>query len=258
MSRFQHLEFGGSGASGTPAGPAPAKDETHFLAEARRHLERAEFETALRRYGRALEENPASSAAWAGQACMLLEMDQVAEASAWADRGLERLPDDPALLAAKARALARSGELDAALAFSDTALASGGLNADLWLARAEVLMARGDRQADYCVDQALAVAERDWLVAWQAARRRAQHRQFAAALRLVQFAIAVDAGRFVVWVLKAECEQALGQRDAARDSYVQALALEPESGAAQAGLVALRDAGWSRRVGDVWRRLRGA
>lgn len=258
MSRFRHLEFGGSGASGTPAGPAPAKDEAHFLAEARRHWERAEFEKALRRYGRALEENPSSSAAWVGQAHMLLEMDQVAEASAWADRGLERLPEDPGLLAAKARALARLGELDAALAFSDSAMASGGATSDRWLARAEVLMARGDRQAEYCVDQALALAERDWLVSWQAARIRSHHRQFAAALRLLQFAISLDAGRFVVWQQKAECERALGQRNEARDSFTQALDLEPDCGAAQAGLIALRDASWSRRVADFWRRRRSA
>ncbi len=118
-------------------------------------------------------------------------------------------------------------------------------------------MARGDRQAEYCVDQALELAARDWLVAWQAARLRWHYRQFAAALRLLQFAVSLDAGRFVVWQQKAECELALGQRDAARDSFTQALALEPDCGAAQTGLVALRDPDWSRRVRDLWRRIRG-
>lgn len=258
MSRFSHLEFGGTTGPRPSSNATPAKDEAHYLAEARRWLERGEFEPSLRLYARALEENPRSAAAWAGQTRMLIELGQLREANAWADKALEVHPGDPEILSAKAMALGRSGEWEAALAFSDAAIGEQTVSPYAWLARADVLLGRGDRQVDYCLDKAITLAARDWLVTWLAARVRMFHHQFAGALKLLQQAVALDAGRFVVWLQMAECEVALGYLDAARTSFRQALDLEPDNGVAQEGLRGLTRPTWGRRMQGFWRRLRGS
>ena len=49
---------------------------------------------------------------------MLVELGEYQEAKLWADKAIEKFPGDPELLAAKAVALARSGDLQGALALT--------------------------------------------------------------------------------------------------------------------------------------------
>lgn len=254
MSRFSNLEFDGHDESELRSGEEVAKDEAHYLGEAQRAFERADFEGGLRCYARALEENPKSTTAWAGQVRMLIELREYREAKAWADKALEQHPNHGDLLAAKAVALGRLGDLDEALAFSDAAIEERGASPYLWLARADVLLARGERRAEYCLDKAIALAPRDWFIGWLAARVRMFYRQFALALTLLRQAIEWDTGRWVVWVDRGECEAALGQAEPARRSYRQALDLHPGCQAAQAGLNRLASWGLGRRLAGWWQR----
>ena len=161
------------------------------------------------------------------------------------------------MLAGKAVALARLGELDEAIAFSDAAVEERGNTPYIWLARADVLLARGERRADYCFDKALGLAPRHWFVAWLAARVQQFHRQFAAALKLLQEAVSWDAGQFVLWLQLGQCEAALGWVENARHSFRQALHLNPDCQAAHTGLNRLRSAGLGARFAGFWRRLTG-
>jgi Flp pilus assembly protein TadD len=50
---------------------------------------------------------PAQPGRWTGQVRMLIELKEFHEAKLWADKALEKFPNEPELLAAKAVALAR-------------------------------------------------------------------------------------------------------------------------------------------------------
>src|SRR6185436_12108099 len=122
-------------------------------------------ESALRLYSKVLEYDPLDTNAWTGQVRMLIELGEFREAKLWADKALERFPHHPELLAAKAVALGRSGDLQGALAFSDAAIEERGDTPYVWLARADVLLAREETRADYCLEEALLLAPRNWFVA---------------------------------------------------------------------------------------------
>src|SRR5271166_5398920 len=114
MSRFSNLEFGDQFEDQASEEKPLVKDEAYYLAEARTSFENGNFESALRLYSKVLEFNPQNTTAWSGQVRMLIELDEYREAKLWADKALERFPRDPELLAAKAVALARSGDLQGA------------------------------------------------------------------------------------------------------------------------------------------------
>ena len=173
----------------------------------------------MRLYSKVLEFNPQNAAAWTGQVRMLIELGEYREARLWADKALERFPREPELLAAKAVALGRSGDLQGALAFSDASIEERGDTPYVWLARGDVLLAREESRADYCFEKALLLAPRDWFVAWLAARIRYYYKQFALALKLLQQAVELNAGHFLLWLELGRCQQALGLVGPARHSF---------------------------------------
>ena len=126
MSRFENLELSGENEEQPRRHKALVKDEIYFLSEAQTAFENGQFETALRSYGKAIEFNATIAAAWTGQVRMLIELGEHKEAKLWADKALEHFPNEPELLAAKAVALARTGDLDGALIFSDTSIEERG------------------------------------------------------------------------------------------------------------------------------------
>lgn len=258
MSRFRNLEFEGQNQDDSLTPHEGVKDEAHYLAEALRAFEIADFEQGLRLFARALEENPKSTAAWTGQVRMLIELGEFREAKAWADKALESHPNHAELLAAKAVALGRLGDLDEALAFSDAAFEERGNSPYVWLARADVLLARNEKRAEYCFEKALGLAPNDWFVAWLAARVRIFYQQFAQALRILRDAIAQDSTRFVLWLERGNCELALGFTSAAQTSFRQTLELNPLCEPAHDGLRRANASGLGRRLAGLWRRLTGS
>src|SRR3989449_4519158 len=166
MSRFNNLEFGEEFEeqlqSQRPSGSQQrvVKDEGYYMAEAQNAFENGQFEETLRLYAKVLEFNPRNAAAWTGQVRMLIELDEFAEAKKWADKALERFPDEPELLAAKAVALARLGDFEAAIAYSDASIGERGETPYVWLARGDVQMAREEKRAGYCFEKAFTLAPR--------------------------------------------------------------------------------------------------
>src|SRR5437879_10158242 len=189
MSRFNSLEFGEQFDDQLPQQRELVKGEAFYMAEARAAFENANFEQGLRLYSKVLEFNPENASAWTGQVRMLIELGEFREAKLWADKALERFPHEPDLLATKAVALGRSGDLQGALSFSDASIEERGDTAYVWLARGDVLLAREEARADYCFQKALLVAPGDWFTLWLAARVRHYYEQFALALKLLQQAI---------------------------------------------------------------------
>ena len=252
MSRFGNLELGGE-SEDQPAQQEQqplSKDEAYYFGEARRAFENGDFEQALRYFSKVLEFNPENAAAWTAQVRMLIELEEFREAKLWADKALERFPQEPELLAAKAVALGRSGDLQGALAFSDASIEERGDTPYIWLARGDVMLARNEHRADYCFEKALLLAPRNWFVAWLAARIRSYYNQFVLALKLLQQAVEWNTGHFLLWLELGRCQQALGLVSIAEHSFVQARQLNPHCQEAGLALVELSQSG-------VWTRLRG-
>lgn len=249
MSRFSNLELGGESEDRSRQKPKTlVKDEAYYFSEAQSAFENGSFEPALRLYSKVLEFNPGNAAAWTAQVRMLIELQEFREARLWADKALERFPHEPELLAAKAVALARSGDLQGALAFSDNSIEERGDTPYVWLARGDVLLAREEPRADYCFEKALTLAPGDWFVAWLAARIRYFYKQFAMALKLLQQAAELKADHFLLWLELGQCQQALGLVSAARVSLAQAKQLNPRCHEASLALVRLSDAGMFARL----------
>lgn len=243
MSRFVNLELNGE-SDHEHRETRALKDESYFLAQATAALESAEWELALRQFGRVLEFNPANVFAWTGQVRMLIELGEYREACLWADKALERFPNHPELLAAKAVGLARSGDLQGALAFSDASIEERGDSPYVWLARGDVMLAREEPRADFCFDRALMLSQGSWLIAWLAARIRAFYRQFALAIKLLQQALALNATHFVLWLQLGEAQEALGITGPAAASFGQASQLNPSCTAARLGLTRVKNVGF--------------
>ncbi len=256
MSRFINLEFSdGSGNQLNPDGTTHVKDEAYFVAEARTAFENGRFEPALRLYSKVLEYNPKNAGAWTGQVRMLIELGEYREAKLWADKALERFPHEPDLLAAKAVALSRTGDLDGALSFSDAAIEERGDTPYVWLARGDVLLARSEQRADYCFEKALILAPRDWFTLWLAARIRLFYRQFVLALKLMQQAVELNPGNFILWLEQGHCQQALGLVGPAENSFTQARQLNPQCQEARQALHSMSQIGFFARLGGKWRGL---
>ncbi|MGZ8901812.1 MAG: tetratricopeptide repeat protein, partial [Limisphaerales bacterium] len=141
MSRFGNLEFESDHDASTSR-QHPLKDEEHFLAKAQEAFESGRFELALRMFARVIEFNAKLPSAWTGQVRMLIELGEFKEARVWADKALALFPEEGELLAAKGVALARLGDHAAAISYSDAAVESQMNTPYIWLARADVLLAR--------------------------------------------------------------------------------------------------------------------
>lgn len=227
MSRFGNLEFDSEDES-LSSRQLPLKDEDRFLAEAQSAFESGRFEVALRMFARVIEFNAKLPVAWTGQVRMLIELGEFEEARVWADKALDIFPEDGELLASKAVALARLGDLAGALSYSDSAVESQANTPYIWLARADVLLARKEKRADYCFERALMLANNHWLYLWLAARIHAFYRQFSRAMKMVQDALALDPSHAVLWLQAGQSQLALGLATQARNSFEQARELDPD------------------------------
>jgi tetratricopeptide (TPR) repeat protein len=254
MSRFGNLEFGDEARHGTET-PFQAKDEHYFLHEAVQAFHLGRFEQALRAYAKVLEFQPKHAVAWTGQARMLIELGEYREASLWADKALELFPREPDLLAAKAVALARCGDTQGAIVFSDASIEEHGESAYVWLARADVLLARKEKRADYCFDKALGKASHEWLIHWLAARILHFYKQSVKALKVLQQALILDTTQPLVWQELGRCQLALGMSAQSRISFQHALELDPTSPETQAALCNIGDSNIVSRIRGVWRQL---
>ncbi len=254
MSRFGHLEFDEE-FEGEFRRAESVSDEVYYLTGAQTAFEDADFEKALRWYAKVLEFNPDNVSAWVGQVRALIELGEFREARLWADKALERFPNEPELLAAKAVALGRSGFLEEAIAFSDAAVEQRGDTPYVWLARGDVLLARREQRADYCFDKALALAPDNWFITWLAARIRYYYKQFAAALKLLQQAIELNATHFMLWLELGQCQLELGLINAAERSFEQARQLNPGCAQARVGVTRAANIGLLGRLAGLWRRF---
>lgn len=254
ISRFANLELDEQSGA-VQQTQEESKSEAYYFKQAQTAFEGGFFEQALRAFAKVLEFNLQNAGAWTGQVRMLIELEEFREAKLWADKALERFPRVPELLAAKAVALARTGDLRAALAFSDASFEERGDTPYIWLARADVMLARRETSAAYCFERAHLLAPDDWVIHWIASRIQFYYRKFSLALKLAQQALVADAARSVIWLQIGLCQQELGMLSLAEGSYQQAIELDPNCQGAQIRLNRLQTAGWVPYLQGWWRRI---
>ncbi len=254
MSRFNSLEFGNNFDEPSQF-QSGIKDENFYMAEAKAAFESAQFEQALRAFAKVLEFNPKNAAAWTGQVRMLIELGESHEAKLWADKALEKFPNEPELLAAKAVALGRIGDLPAALAFSDASIEERGDTPYIWLARGDVLLARAEKRAEYCFQKAAVIAPGDWFVQWLASRIHSIYKKFSIALKYAQQALNINPGNAAVWVQTGQCQLALGLLVLAENSFTQARQLNPHCVEAAMGLNKISSVGVLSKLSSRFRQL---
>lgn len=183
MSRFKNLEFDQpqSAAAAEPKPPAePVRDEHFYLREADEARRQGLYENALRFYARALEFDKMLVPAWVGQVRMLIELAEYPEAITWSGKGLELFRDNPDLMAGKAQALARRGDVPNALPLSDGAVQKPGQSAYRWVVRGELMVAKRQRTDAYLFEKAV-LADPDWIVLLDVGRVYLQYNQPAKA-----------------------------------------------------------------------------
>ncbi len=245
MGRFSNLEFDGQKEPlrEEPAAAGELRDELHYLKLADTEFRRARFDKALRYYSRALEFNANVVAAWVGQAQMLVELGEFKEARLWCDKALEVHRDNPDVLSCKSIAVARQGDVDKALEFTDAALAQRGTSPLVWLARGEALLAARQSNGDHCLEKASSESKHGWFMQLRIARVYYAYRNYAQAMSWATKALKQEPAAPFVLHVTGDCQLALGFDSSAAHSYQQALSLDRDFDLSRIALDGLKNRG---------------
>jgi tetratricopeptide (TPR) repeat protein len=252
MGRFERLEFDAGIPRKERKEPTPIYDDDYYTAEGDRCFYRADYEGALLNYSRALRFNNDCERAWVGQVKALIELGELEEAVIWCDRGLQRFKNSPSLLACKGRAIARQGDFQRGMAYVDAALQEKGNDLPIvWLARADVLLARKSPMARFCLEKALELAPKSWQVSLEAAMICLQQSELLLALKYAQQAVELNRDHPFLWCVLGDAYRDSGQRQEAERCYRYALTLEHNFAPAKLRLKGLQSKGflgWLKRL----------
>jgi tetratricopeptide (TPR) repeat protein len=240
VTRFDRLEFDPlepTPAAWTPEA-APEHDERHWMKCADDERRQGHFENALRNYSRALELNRTLTGGWVGQVQMLVALGEYVEAELWARKALELFRNNGDLIAGRAHALARLGNVTDALPLSDLSFKQEGLGAYRWLVRGEIMVLRRESVDAHCFDKAVQL-DPDWLVLIEIAQIYRHHRRPAKALPPARKAVERAPTSAYCWYVQGLCERDMGIYAAAKRSFAQCLDVSPAYVEAKRALEAL-------------------
>lgn len=229
MGRFSNLEFdSGEERREENRQQETPRDEKYYTSMARDAFRDGRFENALRYYSRALEFDTHMAEAWLGQVQALIELDEAHEARVWADKGLEQFRNHAELLAAKGVACGRLGDLEKAMELSDAALEEKGSSAYRWRARGDVLLARNDRNEEFCFSKAMAAAGPG--DSWEPiaiGRVYLQYGKWAPAVRHLEMATDRNAQCAFAWSELGRGLERLGMAERSRRAFKNAKDIDP-------------------------------
>ena len=244
MSRFKNLEVD------PPPEPRPtgeserARDEQYYVAEADEARRNGYYENALRFFSRALEFDKTLILAWVGQIRMLVELQEYPEAVLWSTKALEMFRDNPELMAGKAQALGRQGDVPTALPLSDGALQKPGQSAYRWIVRGELMVATR-QQTDAYLFQKAVLADPDWLVPLEIARVFLFYDKPTKAVPWAKRAVQQAPSSPYTSLVEGICHARAKNTPLARKCFERCLELVPNHRDAQSELEKLGAGGWS-------------
>lgn len=256
MGRFDKLEFKATQSESEHiADQKIVRKEVAWQEQAIEERRCGHYESALRLYSRALDDDKSLVNCWLGQVQMLVLLDEAVEAELWSRKALELFPGNGDLMAGRAQAVRRSGDTPQALGLSDGSLKGAGQSAYRWMVRGE-LMASTKRDTDrHCFDKATQL-DRDWLVPLEIAGIYMELGNPSRALERIRVAVEQAPDHCYPWYYQGKVEQALGFDAAAARSWQHCLDISPGHIDAQQGLHALQNGGWT--LSRTWRRLFGS
>lgn len=236
MSRFQWLEFenptppGGEGdIPGRPPGGEgdDPTDPQYILRLADEAYRKMDWEKALRLYSRALGLDNTLEAAWVGQLRCLLDLQENPEALTWAIKAHKTFGKSPDVQAARALALARNGQLQEALAFSDGSMKADRVGWFPWVVRGEILARTGAPSAEFCMGKAREIAPNDWLVVLKVAQGYKYAGLYEKAVPVYKKVLAAQSDLAEAWYELGECHLAMGLSGEAVEAFARAVKLVP-------------------------------
>ena len=254
MGRFTKLEFDSTPEPDRPGRPQDIGPDILFL-QAEREYRDGNFEQALRYYSRALECDKLMVEAWRRQVVILIELAEFSEAALWADKASELFPNDPDLLAGKACALCRLGDVKQALKIVDRAIRLPGSSPYPWISRGEVLLATKEGRYDYCFSKAVTMAPTSWNVLAQVGRVYQYYGIYSKAIEYFKRSMGCDASVLFIYLETARCQKALGLLSHARAALQQLLRVNPKHFEARRELESLSSG--TGRISGFFRRLFG-
>ena len=228
MARFDRIEYDSPddespellGSRESEAG------EAAWLRKADDQRRRGHYDNALRYYSRALELDKSIVAGWLGQIQMLVLLEEYDEAELWARKSLEIFKGQGDLMAARAQALGRVGDVRQAVELSDASLRQEGQSAFRWAVRGELMIAGRDDLDRHCFDKAVQL-NGDWLVPMEIALVYLARKVPSKALVRARDAVDRSPDQFYAWYVQGLAEQALDMAPQAVRSYERCLQLCP-------------------------------
>ncbi len=235
MGRFQWLEFDDPaakpGASTLPEEPTDAGEDftnpERVLKLADEAYRRLDFERALRLFSKVLSLDPNLEPGWAGQLKCLLDLDEIPEALTWSIKAQKLFPKSSEVIASRACALARQGNLSEAIAFSDGALKAGNVGWYPWIVRGEILAASNSENAEFCMLKAAEIAPKEWLVTLKTAQAYARTPLEEKAVALYKKVLSERADLAEAWYELGRLQLRLGLSAAAVESLETSVKLAP-------------------------------
>ena len=247
MPRFDRLEFDQPGEPYPEGIDRPVdfeRDEQKWLVMADDHRRRGLYENALRYYSRALELDRSIIGGWLGQVQMLVFLGEYPEAELWARKAMEIFRNHGDLMAGRAQALCRQGDVKQAQELCDAALRQEGQSAYRWIVRGEILICMREQMDRHCFDKAVQ-ADPDWLVPLEISLLYLEHKIPSQALLRARQAVDKSPGSFYCWYVQGWCEQELHLDRQAERSLKRCLELSPKHLDASRRLADLANQGWS-------------
>jgi tetratricopeptide (TPR) repeat protein len=222
-------------AAGASSQRLEERDSSHWMACADAERRNGLYDNALRLYSRALEMDRALVPGWLGQIQMLIMMGEYPEAELWGRKALELFRNHPGLLAGRAQAFCRTGDLKQAQALCDASLAQQGHTAYCWAVRGELMLMRRDPVEQYCFDKATQ-ADADWLLNLEIAAIYLHYRLPARALLHCRTAVEKSPGHPHCWYTQATVELRMSLTRPAENSFRRCLELKPNHADARRAL----------------------
>jgi tetratricopeptide (TPR) repeat protein len=233
VARFENLEMGPDPSDRDKQRPAPAgyvppehDDERGALKLADQFRRRGQYENALRQYSRALELDKSLVAGWIGQVQMLVQLGEAPEAELWSRKALEIFPGNGDLLAGRAQAFARIGDIKRAGDASDGALAAAGKSAYRWTVRGEWMLAAQHKLEEHAFNKAEQL-DRDWLVPLETALIYLHYRFASRAIARARAAAEAAPDQYYAWYVRGCAEADAGMKRPANESFQHCLQLCP-------------------------------
>ena len=255
MGRFDKLEVSEEQPDRRQSSEANrARQQTSWLEQAVEERRCGHYENGLRLYSRALEEDKSLVAGWLGQVQMLILLDELVEAELWSRKALELFPGNGDLLAGRAQARGRNGDLTEALLLSDGSLKQSGQSAYRWQVRGELMAATRQDTDRHCFDKAMQ-ADPDWLVPLEIAGAYSHLDLPGRAVERVRRSIELAPERYYAWFVQGRVERELGLSTATK-SFRRCVDLCPGHVEATRCLRELEQSGWSLK--QTWRRIFGS